>query len=90
MVMNSAKALTLTLPGVPGRRGRPATGKALSAADRQRIRRERLAAEGKSALSVHVSVDVVERLDRYVADKCGDVTKDEVVQKALEAFFRRR
>lgn len=33
---NLAEQLTMTLPGVPPKRGRPVTGRALSNADRQR------------------------------------------------------
>ena len=76
--------------GVPGKRGPKPTGKAKSDADRQRERRERLRAEGKRALNVHVPVDLVERVDKYVKDHGDDFTKDDIVEKALRAFFRKR
>lgn len=78
------------VPEVPRKRGRPATGRALDAAARKRKQREAEQLAGLAHLAVKLPSSLVDRLDRYVADKCGDVTKDDVVQKALEAFFRKR
>ncbi len=38
---NAAVAMTLTLPGIPAKRGRPVTGRAMSGAERQRRFRKR-------------------------------------------------
>ena len=82
--------LAVSDSSVSRKRGRPASGNALSPAERQRLRRQRLAEEGKGALSVHVPQDLIDRVDAYVFERGDDVTKDDVVEKALRAFFRRR
>lgn len=82
---------TATLDLVAGanrRRGRPTTGAAMTAAQRQAKRRERLRAEGVGTLTVTISVDVLERLDEFVRFK--DVTKDSVVERLLRGQLMRK
>ncbi|MRW85271.1 hypothetical protein GJ698_14395 [Pseudoduganella sp. FT26W] len=69
--------------------GRPPTGVAKTAAERQAARRERLAKKGKGVLTVDVSQEVIEALDKYVQFK--DVTKGDVVDRLLRgALLRKR
>lgn len=64
--------------GVPARRGRPPTGKALSASERKR---KSLEAAGRRALSITLPVAIVEALDAYRLGK--DLTYSEVMEKLL-------
>jgi hypothetical protein len=68
--------------------GRPRTGKAMSSADRQKLRRERLATEGKGMLTVEVKLDVIAALDAFVRFK--DVTKGDVVDRILRGTLLRK
>lgn len=68
--------------------GRPRTGKAMSAADRQKLRRDRLATEGKGMLTVEVKLDVIAALDAFVRFK--DVTKGDVVDRILRGTLLRK
>jgi hypothetical protein len=71
------------------RRGRPSTGLAMSGAERQRLRRERMRASGKETLTVDVDADVVERLRQFVEFK--DMTLGEVVSRVLrDRLLRKR
>lgn len=76
------------LPGVARRPGRPASGKALTPAERKRAQRARLALEGVGEIAVRLPVALIERLEEFRQFK--DTTKDEVVERALVAFFRKR
>lgn len=77
------------LPGtLPKKRGRPATGEAKTSAERMRLLRERRSQEGRREVSGFVSAELADALDRYVEFK--DITKDEVFDRALKAFFRKR
>lgn len=80
--------VTMELPGVVKRRGRPPTGKAMSAAERQAARRARLAAEGKESLTVEVSVDVAEALRALVQFK--EETMNEAVDRILRGYLLRK
>jgi hypothetical protein len=68
--------------------GRPRTGKAMTDAQRQKLRRDRLAEEGKGMLTVEVSLDVIAALDAFVRFK--DVTKGEVVDRILRGTLLRK
>lgn len=76
------------LGGVIRQRGRPATGKAMSGAERAAARRERLAARGKTTLTVEVSVEVVQALAAFVHFK--DETKDEVIERLVRTQLMRK
>lgn len=88
--------LTAELPGVPGRRGRPPTGKAMSAAERQRAYRERRAQEGKAELApVFLSAEVLASLSAYVDRQNADVAENRVtvgdaVDRILRAYLLRK
>jgi hypothetical protein len=70
-------------------RGRPATGKALTAAERQAVRRKRLIEEGKGTLTVEVSLEVIDALDKFVQFK--DEAKGSVVDRVLrDRLLRKR
>lgn len=76
------------LTGAVRQRGRPATGAALTGAERQKLRRDRLAMEGKGLLTVEVSLDVIAALDAFVRFK--DVTKGDVVDRILRGTLLRK
>lgn len=74
-----------------GRRppGRPATGNALTAAQRQAKRRALLKATGKSTLTVVVDVDVLAALEKFGKHK--DETQGEIVERILrDRLLRKR
>jgi len=67
------------------KRGRPSTGKALSASDRQARRREKLKAEGKAILPpAVVSQDVEQALAKFIQ------FKDMTLGDALDRIVRDR
>jgi len=80
--------LTVELPGVPKRRGRPSTGNALTAAERQARRREKLAAEGKVSSTVVISREVQQALADFVEFK--DVSLGDVVDRILRGYLLRK
>lgn len=92
--------LTAELPGVPVRRGRPATRpqdeKSLkaAAAARKREHRARLAAAGLEEVKVWLAKDVVDALRAYVDRKAADsvpLTQGEAVEKILrDRLLRKR
>jgi hypothetical protein len=69
---------------IPARRGRPPTGKAMSAADRKRKSREALGVRG---LAVDLPLDVIEGLERYRLGK--DMTLSQVIEKVLRSQLLR-
>lgn len=81
---------TLALPGVPEpkRRGRPASGNAMSAAERKRLQRQRAAEAGRGSLTVMLPLDLLQGLDDFV--KFKDITKDSVIEKLLRAQLLRK
>lgn len=75
--------------GVTRQRGRPATGTAMTGAQRQEARRQKLASEGKGVLTVEVSLDVIDALNAFVRFK--DETKGSVVNRILrDRLLRKR
>lgn len=74
--------------GANRQRGRPATGVAKTAAERQAARRERLAQTGKGVLTVEVSQEVLEALDKFVQFK--DENKGSVVDRILKGTLLRK
>lgn len=71
---NRAADMTAELPGLPKRRGRPCTGKAMTGAERQRKHRER-----------HTQVDTGERMTatiKQLADEF-DLTSDQVTRELI-------
>jgi type IV secretory pathway VirD2 relaxase len=87
----STQSLTdATEPSRPEKkRGRPATGNALSASARQARRREKLAAEGKGLLPpAVVSQEVLEALAKYIQFK--DMTLGDAVEKIVRHRLLRK
>lgn len=76
------------LGGAIRQRGRPVTGNAMTAAERQARRREKLREQGVGVLTVSISVDLLERLDEFVRFK--DVSKDAVVERILRSQLMRK
>jgi len=69
--------------------GRPITGRACSSAERQKRRRERLAATGVASLTIELPVDVLQSLSEFVRFK--GVKRDDVICKLLRSqLFRKR
>lgn len=80
---------TLDLLGPAKRsRGRPATGKAASAAERQRRRRDRLRAAGQGFLTVHIDASLLDGLRAYIQFK--DLTPDQVIDRLLRQQLLRK
>lgn len=79
---------TMELPGVVRRPGRPPTGKAMTAAEKKAASRARLAAEGKVALNVNVSLEVLEALRKHVQFK--DEPQGDVVDRILRSYLLRK
>ena len=75
------------IPLVRGR-GRPPTGEALTAAERQRQRRARLKDAGLLPLTVNLPADLHEKLSKFLEFK--DQTKDEVIERFLRNALRKR
>lgn len=88
--------VTAELPGLPKRRGRPPTGKAMSAAERQKAYRKRMAGAGRDELpSVWVQSDVLKALNAYVERQNADVAAEPVtlgdaVDRILRAYLLRK
>lgn len=84
--------VTAELPGVPRRPGRPRSATALDGAARQKLYRERKAAEGKSELPpVFLSADVHAALQAYVVRKNADfVDKPMTLGDAVDRIVRDR
>lgn len=81
--------LTLELPGVVRRPGRPRTGEALDNSARSKAKRERLEAEGKKQVSVTISLEVLEAIKKHIEFK--DLTLGDAFEKALrDRFLRKR
>jgi hypothetical protein len=72
------------------KRGRPSTGKALSASARQARRRAKLEAEGKTLLpAAKVSLEVAEALAKYIQFK--DMTLGDALERILrDRLLRKR
>lgn len=85
MMKDVADTKTVDLVGgVPAKRGRPSTGAALSAAERKR--RSRLA-RGVAPVAVELSLDVIERMQKYLLGK--DMTQSQLIEKLLRTQLLR-
>jgi hypothetical protein len=88
--------VTMNLPEVPPKRGRPATGRALDGAARMRAYRERKASEGKSAVTVYLDSKTAAALAAYVERQNADqaeqlVTLGDAVDRILrDRLLRKR
>lgn len=70
-------------------RGRPVTGNAMTAAERQKLRRERLRAAGDEVITLTVSLEVADALRRSV--KFKDLTLGEAFNKIVyDRLIRKR
>lgn len=85
--MTRKDEVTAELPGVPKRRGRPATGAAMSDAQRSKSKRERLLAEGKQQVSAVLSLEVIAAVKKHIEFK--DLTIGDAIEKALRDRFLR-
>ena len=74
--------VTLELPGIARRRGRPATGKALSGKQRQASYREKLRESGRDQVTVVLSLDLIAALEARA--KQSEIT----LGSALETLIR--
>jgi len=83
--------VTLELPGVARRPGRPPTGEALTGAERQRAFRARQRERGLEQVTVDLPADVAKALRQYVARQNADVTTDTItLGQAAERILRDR
>jgi hypothetical protein len=76
------------IAGARRQRGRPPTGDAMTAAERQAARRQRLREGGMVSLTVMIPADLAASLDEFL--KFKDEGKDSAVARALAAFLRKR
>jgi hypothetical protein len=76
------------LGGAIRQRGRPATGKAMSAAERQKARRDRLRASGVGSLTVELPVDVLDGLNKFLQFR--DETQDQLIERLLRQQLLRK
>lgn len=72
----------------PKTRGRPASGSALTGKERQKARRERLAATGVGTLTVELPMDVLDGLNEYL--KFKGITKNVVIEKLIRQQLLRK
>lgn len=78
-------------PSAPSKRGRPSSGKGLTAAERQKRRLAKLEAEGKALLPrVVVSQQVREALDKFVKFKDGMTLGDALDRIVRDRLMRKR
>lgn len=88
--------LTLELPDVPRKRGRPPVADAMSHADRQAAYRQRQKAKGKVETTIQLQADVFAALHAYVerhnADKAdAPITLGDAADKILrDRLLRKR
>jgi hypothetical protein len=80
--------VTLELPGVVRRPGRPPTGKAMTSAQRKAASRARLRDEGKAQLNVNVGTDVLDAMRKSLEFK--DEGQDAFVDRVLRAYLLRK
>jgi len=76
------------LNGAVRQRGRPVTGKAMTGAQRQAARRVRLAEQGKTSLTVEISVEAAQFLSAFVQFK--DQDKDAVIERLIRSQLMRK
>lgn len=76
---------TLTIPDLARPRGRPATGKAMSAAERQRKFREK---NNLRSFTVHIDAELWAALEAYQLGK--NLTKSTIVEKLLRTQLLRK
>lgn len=80
---------TIDMLGEPKRgRGRPVGDKpAMSAAERQRLFRERKAAAGMGFITVNLPLDLISKLNEFIEFK--DLNKDKVLEKLIRTQLLR-
>lgn len=82
---DSNDKLTMQLGEMPKLRGRPATGKAKSTAERQRAFR---AKNNLKSFTVHINIELWEALEKYQIGK--DLSKSTIVEKLLRNQLLRK
>lgn len=74
--------------GVQRSRGRPASGVAMTTAQRQKARRDRLRAAGVGSLTVQLPLDVINALNEFMRFK--NLTQDQVIERLLRQQLLRK
>jgi hypothetical protein len=86
--------VTMELPGVAKRQGRPVTGKAMTAAERMKAMRERKKADGLEQVAFFLSKDEADALRGYVKRRSADVEEmtlgDAVGRIVRDRLLRKR
>lgn len=77
-----------SITGANRQRGRPATGDAKTAAQRQKERRERLRQAGMGVMTVQLPVEVIEAVHKFLRFK--DETQDQLVERLLRSQLMRK
>lgn len=78
-------SVTIDLLGGKRPRGRPATGCAMTAAERKRLQRERA---GRVTFTVELPEDLVDQFNEFLRFK--DLTKSAVIEKLLRSQLLRK
>lgn len=76
------------IAGFTRQRGRPSTGKAMTAAERQKARRDRMRAAGVGTLTVELPLPVIEAMNRFLQFK--DETQDQLIERLLRQQLLRK
>ena len=76
------------LDGAMRQRGRPVTGNAKTAAQRQQERRDRLRQAQVGFITVQLPLDLIDGLRQFVRFK--DVTQDQVIERLLKQQLLRK
>ena len=74
--------------GANRQRGRPATGEAMTAAQRQKARREKLRAAGVGSMTVQLPVEVIDAVRGFL--KFKDETQDQLIERLLRQQLMRK
>lgn len=77
--------VTIDLLGGKRPRGRPATGCAMTPAERKRLQRERA---GRVTFTVELPEDLVDQFNEFLRFK--DLTKSEVIEKLIRSQLLRK
>lgn len=74
--------------GANRQRGRPPTGEAKTAAERQKARREKLKEAGVGSMTVQLPVEVIDAVRLFLRFK--DETQDQLIERLLRQQLMRK
>lgn len=86
-VLNDHRQLDL-VAAANRQRGRPATGEAKTAAQRQRDRRQKLKNAGVGSMTIQLPVEVIDAVHHFL--KFKDETQDQLIERLLRQQLMRK